>query len=237
MIPKLLKVSLLILISLIIAKPCFSVQKLKCATTNYPPYSIFDKSTDTFTGLDLDIVLPLFEQLGIEVDIVNLPWARLKKEIPKGDYDCYFSLGKFKDREQFLEYSNLPMHITSIAIFYIENQGGIDFSKKIVGVHRGINIHENIPPTYGIQSSTVHKLPSNEVLFKMLYTGRVDAVVTNKVVGKYILKQMDVNFSVDILDIEEYKLPVYLAFRKGVVDISQVNKMLLKIKTSTPSKL
>lgn len=231
------KLSLAIFFSFFIMKPSISAQKLTCATTHYPPYTIFDELTNTFSGLDNDIINPLFEQLEIDVTIVYLPWARLKKEIKKGHYDCYFSLGKFEDREKFLEYSNLPTHITTLAIFYPKHKGNIDFSSKIVGIHRGINIPENTPYSYGIQSSTVYKLPSNEVLFQLLQNGRIDAVVTSKVVGEFILKRMDANFSVEILDIEEYQLPVFLAFKKGVIDINNVNNALIKIKKSIHPKL
>tara|TARA_R110001583_G_C5603435_1_gene404686 strand:+ start:427 stop:1143 length:717 start_codon:yes stop_codon:yes gene_type:complete len=226
------KLILILLLSFFITKTCFSGQKLTCATTNYPPYTIFDESTKTFSGLDIDIIAPLFKQLKIDVEIVNLPWIRLKKEIKKGSYDCYFSLGRFEDREEFLDYSNLPTHITTIAIFYPKHQKKIDFSNKIVGVHRGINIHENIPFSYGLKSSTIYKLPSNDVLFKMLKNGRVDAVITSKLVGEYISNRLDTNLSVEVVDIEEYKLPVYLAFKKDVIDINNINKVLLKIKNS-----
>ena len=224
------------IIFILMTKSAFSAQKLTCATTHYPPYTIFDESTQTFSGLDVDIIAPLFEQLDIDVKIVNLPWARLKQEIKSFRYDCYFSLGKFEDRESFLEYSNSPTHITSIAIFYPKNLEKIDFSIKTVGVHRGINIHKDIPSSYGLQSSTFHKLPSNEVLFKMLQSGRVDAIVTSEVVGEYFSKNIFPDFSVEKLTIDEYELPVYLAFKKGVVDINKVNHALFKIKASIKNK-
>jgi ABC-type amino acid transport substrate-binding protein len=70
----------------------------------------------------------------------------------------------------------------------------------------------------------------------MLQSGRVDAVVTNKVVGEYILSGLDTNLAVKAIEIEEYKLPVYLAFKKDVIDINNVNAALLKIKNSIVQK-
>ncbi|WP_170246324.1 substrate-binding periplasmic protein [Colwellia hornerae] len=230
------KLSLTIFFVLFITKPSFSAQKLTCATTHYPPYTVFNESTKTFSGSDIDIITPLFEQLKIDVKIINLPWARLKKEIKKNRYDCYFSVGKFEYREKFLEYSNLPTHITTIAIFYPKHGSAIDFKNKTVGVHRGINIHKNIPASYGLESAIFHQLPSNEVLFDMLQNGRIDAIVTSKVVGEYIYKNMEANFDLAVLDIEKYKLPVYLAFKKDVIDISKVNNVLLKMKAATLPK-
>ena len=63
----------------------------------------------------------------------------------------------------------------------------------------------------------------------MLHRKRVDAVVTSKAVGEYILKNQYKAFDIGVLDINEYRLPVYLAFKKGVLDINLVNKTLLAI--------
>jgi len=230
------KFRLIILFSLLFSNNSFAGKTLICATTHYPPYTIFDESNNTFTGLDMAIINPVFKQLQLEVKIVNIPWARLKKEIDKNTYDCYFSLAKLQNREQFLEYSNIPTHITRISIFHPKNKQNIDFSNKKVGIHRGINFHQDILSFYGLQHSVFHKLPSNEILFQMLHHQRVDAVVTSKAVGEYILKNQYADFAVDILDIAEYKLAVYLAFKKGVVDISTVNKALFKIINSPKTK-
>ncbi|MBA6224895.1 transporter substrate-binding domain-containing protein [Colwellia sp. MB02u-18] len=224
------KFTLVILLSLLIPNHSFAaVKTLTCATTHYPPYTIFDQSNDRFTGLDMAIIDPVFKQLNYDVKIVNIPWARLKKEIKKNTYDCYFSLAKLKDREQFLEYSNKPTHISRISIFYPENLQTSDLSGKKVGVYRGINFHQDILSFNGLRTSDFHELPSNEVLFQMLSLKRLDAVVTSKVVGKYILQNQYVDFKVEVLDIAEYKLPVYLAFKKGVIDINRVNTVLLKV--------
>lgn len=224
------KFFLFILLILLISTHSFAAEKtLTCATTHYPPYTIFDKSNNTFTGLDMAIIDPVFKQLNLDIKIVNLPWIRLKQEIKKNTFDCYFSLAKINDRELFLEYSNIPTHITTISIFHSKKLKNNDFSNKQVGIHRGINFHLDILAHYNLQHADFHRLPSNEILFKMLQRKRIDAVVTNKVVGEYILKNQYADFDVGVLEINEYRLPVYLAFKKGVIDINSVNKALFNI--------
>lgn len=214
-----------------------ALNKITCATTHYPPYTIFNKSSQTFTGLDMAIITPLFIQLNYDVKIINLPWARLKKEIVKNTYDCYFSLAKFKYREETLEYSSIPTHVTRVSIFHPKKEKNISFKNKNVGIHRGINFHNDILSFYDLRDAKFHRLPSNKALFQMLYRRRIEAVVTSKLVGEYILANQYANFSVDVLDIEEYKLPVYIAFKKGVVNISQVNEALTKILNETEPKV
>ncbi|MDG1750629.1 MAG: transporter substrate-binding domain-containing protein [Thalassotalea sp.] len=215
-----------------IANNAFAQQSMICATTHYPPYTIFDESTSSFTGLDMDIINPLFEQLNLKLKVINLPWARLKREIKNNKYDCYFSLGKFQDREVFLDYPTTPTHITKIALFYPAQQGHIDFENKVIGVHRGINNYKDISSSYGLDLSTIHKLPTNEVLFQMLHSNRINAVVTSKVVGEFILKTHYPAFDVNTVEVKEYRLPVYVAFKKGIIEMKLVNEALHNLKTN-----
>jgi len=53
--------------------------------------------------------------------------------------------------------------------------------------------------------------------------------MTNKIVGEHILKTQYEGFFVNALELKTYKIPVYLAFKKGVVDIDKVNNTLFKI--------
>lgn len=225
--------NLVLFFSLVLAKHAIADEKLTCVTTHYPPYTIFDKEKKTFIGSDIELLLLVFKNLGIELEIINLPWVRLKQEIKKSNYDCYFSLGKFPSRETYLDYTSIPLHVTKIAVFSPQEVGKknsvLDLSKKVVGVHRGIDVHLDIANSYKVDNATIYKLPSNEALFKMLSFERVDAIVTSKGVGMYLLANQFPKLKVNISDITDYKLPAYLAFRKEVIDINRVNKALLKI--------
>jgi ABC-type amino acid transport substrate-binding protein len=138
----------------------------------------------------------------------------------------------------------VPTHVTKIAIFYRKSEGlpETNFSQKVVGIHRGIILYRDILQKFGIHESTLHKLPSNDVLFEMLALQRFDVVVTSKDEGEYILRkhhskieiqiQIQIQIQIEKLVIDDYQLPVYLAFRKGVVDIKRVNEALLKVTNS-----
>ncbi len=239
MVSKIIAILNLTLLYLLIGiNPSLATQKLSCATTHYPPYTSFDESKREFYGLDMRIINPLFKSLRLDIEIVNLPWARLKTEMSKSNYDCYFLLGKLEDREEYLNYVSTPMHVTKIAIFYPEGEDNkkLNFSRKIVGVHRGINFHEDILDLYNLKFSKIYKLPSNEIMFSLLNLGKVDVVVTGKVVGEDILKNRFPKFGVTVTEVVGYELPTYLAFRKGVIDIDVVNKELLGIIKTVTTK-
>lgn len=223
--------NLLILFAFLISFNSTAQDTLKCATTHYPPYTIYDAKNNTFSGLDMDILNKLSKNLEVKFSVDNLPWSRLKNEISKGRYDCYFSLGKFKNREKYLEFTSEPMHITKVAIFYTK---GIPFEEtnfngKEIGVHRGINLHKEIKLPHNLAQANIRKLHSNEALFEMLRLNRLEAVITSYEVGKYLLKVSSIENSFTALVIDSYELPVFLAFRKNKVDISKFNTALKKI--------
>ncbi|GHE90684.1 hypothetical protein GCM10011501_20110 [Thalassotalea profundi] len=177
------------------------------------------------------IINPLFENLNLTIKVKNLPWARLKEEIKHNKFDCYFSLAKFSDRELHLTYTEIPIHITQLAIFYTKpnETNKMNFSDHIIGIQNGIDIDKDIPEKYGISEAKIHRTGSNENLFKMLSLNRVNAVITNKVVGENILKNNYSALAVKQLVIEEYQLPVYLAFHKNTLDVNKVNLALSKL--------
>ena len=67
----------------------------------------------------------------------------------------------------------------------------------------------------------------------MLVAERVDVAITSQIVGEYLLQNQHPNFKVDVHVIKNYELPVYIAFRKGTINISKVNKELNKIKIAS----
>ncbi|GAA0814573.1 transporter substrate-binding domain-containing protein [Colwellia asteriadis] len=209
----------------------FGHSTLKCATTHYPPYTIYNPKNNTFSGLDMDIIYELSNKLDVSFSIDNLPWSRLKSEISKGNYDCYFSLGKFKDREEYLEFTSIPMHITKVAIFYTKGVlfEDINFTEIEIGVHRGINLHKEVKLPQNFETANIRKIQSNEALFEMLRLNRLGAVVTSYEVGKYILKSKSIEDNFSTLVIEGYELPVYLAFTKNKVDVNKFNSALRKL--------
>ena len=87
--------------SLLLAAPS---KTLRCVTTHYPPFTIFDEKSDTFTGLDIEYLTFIERNLNLKIDVIHLPWARVKKEMALGYYDCYFSLANTEERAKYLDF-------------------------------------------------------------------------------------------------------------------------------------
>ncbi len=206
-------------------------QKIECVTTHFPPYAIYDDASQTFSGMDVDIVNHLASTLNWQLKIRYLPWARIKKGIDNQEFECVFSLAKTPLREQQLTFTQLPMHTTEYAVFtkapwqvkHLQELNG-----KLLGVKRGITPAREVQDK--IDAGDVHAIYANddEALFTMLEKGRIDAIVTNRLVGRYVAKQLGVK-RLKSYTLETVWLPTFLAFKPGVVKIKEINNAMLAL--------
>jgi cyclohexadienyl dehydratase len=61
---------------------------LRVGTTgDYRPFSYFDKTTSTFTGLDIDMAQGLGKALGVKVEFVQTAWPQLMKDFEADNFD------------------------------------------------------------------------------------------------------------------------------------------------------
>lgn len=54
--------------SLLLAAPN---KTLRCATTHYPPFTIYDDETHTFTGIDIDYLAFIERNLNLNIEVVH----------------------------------------------------------------------------------------------------------------------------------------------------------------------
>ncbi|MGS2721608.1 substrate-binding periplasmic protein [Paraglaciecola aestuariivivens] len=201
--------------------------KVLCATTHYPPYSIYDASTYTFSGSDTVIMQALAKQFGWNMQIVNLPWSRLKATLGTQDYDCYFSLGDFPERRELVVYTEHPLHLTRFAYFHRKNS---QFEEnKNIGIVRGIALPELMESKWQLQNEPLVPLKNNKALVDMLLKERIDSFVTNKAAGLYEIEKSAGADKITYRAFDEFTLPVYLVFSKSFAqqeDLEQINQWL-----------
>jgi len=56
-------------------------------TGDYKPFSYFDKTTDKFTGFDVDMAEALGKALGVKVEYVHTAWPQLMKDFESDKFD------------------------------------------------------------------------------------------------------------------------------------------------------
>ncbi|MDP5131613.1 MAG: transporter substrate-binding domain-containing protein [Paraglaciecola sp.] len=209
-----------------------TVKEMVCLTTHYPPYTIYREKQRDFVGRDMHYLNQLASRLNWHLTVLNFPWGRVKLEIEKDQYNCIFSLAYNQRRSEFLDYTAHPLHVTQYAVFYAKQHAQIqqkNLAGKVVAVLRGIPLDEHVLNKYGLGQATIIYLDSNETLLEILTTGRVDASVLNDEVGRFLLERSSFKHNIDSFVVSEFELPVYLAFRKGTVDMPVIDATLTQI--------
>lgn len=211
--------------SLLLAAPN---KTLRCATTHYPPFTIYDDETHTFTGIDIDYLAFIERNLNLNIEVVHLPWARIKKEMTLGYYDCYFALANNTERAQYLEFTTEPLHTTQFGLFSTQKANlNNDLSNSRIAMLRGVKLPSVLAKEYNIkQSNFMHSL-STKATFDLLNKQRVDYAITNYQAGLWYSKGYK---NIYAKQLEGYALPVYIAFKHGVVDTALIDEQIKRYK-------
>lgn len=202
---------------------------LRCATTHYPPFTIYDEQTNTFSGLDIEYLRFIERNLNLNIDVVHLPWARIKKEMTLGYYDCYFSLANNKERTQYLDFTSEPLHITQFGLFgkTKEQLNTTDLSAARIAMLRGVALPNIIAAHYNIDDSNLMRSLSTKATFELLDKNRVDYAITNYQAGLWYAKN---HKNITARQLNEFALPVYIAFKHGVINTKLVDEQIIRFK-------
>ena len=208
---------------------------LQLVTGDFPPYvgSEFEKG-----GITSEIVTSVFAQLGEQVHIDFKPWQRGYLETLHGLYLATFPYTKNKEREQTLYFSdpmyNLKESFFTLSSAHINYQTITDLTNLIICKPLGYNL-------FGLKAlrdnNIIHLAQPKSMrhCFKMLKLGRVDIVMTSKVIAQLLINEIfaDKN-DVTMLEKSFTKTAHYLVIPKtnpqGKQIIASFNTALAKLK-------
>lgn len=209
---------------------------IECATTHYPPFTSF--TDDIPSGYDTEIVIKLAKALNFNVKIYNVPWGRLKQSISQGVFDCFFSLAYEDERAKYLQYLSAPTHITKYSIFSLNAMALSErnLTGKIIGLHRGIPLPGELIKKLNLKERNIFYFTSESELIGALVMQRIDAFITNNIVGRFYLSELNQQKLVFESEITGYELPVFITFKGGAVGPDEANRALGKILMEIESK-
>ncbi len=160
-------------------------RKLEIATTEYPPY--YGKDLEN-GGFMTEIVVEVLKRAGYDAEIKFLPWKRALEGTKAGKYDGLYTVWYRKEREEWFVYSN-PIPPANEIGFYKRKDKDISFKTNedlkpyTIGVTRGYAL----PPGFDQASLKISRVKDDEVSLRKLHKGRVDMVLTDKILGKFII--------------------------------------------------
>ena len=93
------------------AEPC----TLRVGWEPYAPFTFADDNGEA-TGADIDMIEAIADAIGCTIVPVELPWARILREVEQGTLDLSTSTSRTPEREQWALFSQ-PYRETEIAIY------------------------------------------------------------------------------------------------------------------------
>ncbi len=207
----------LLLFSLLLVPSAHALEKLKCATTgNFSPLNfIQDKK---LVGIDVDQFNQAARRLNLDVDLISLPFTRLLKQMEEGALDCMFSAFKTPEREIYMDFTTVPIHVSSL-VFFEKAGSNITFNTLkdlkglTVGLVRGFKSSAEFDEAVEQGVLNVEYVSNIEQNFQKLSFGRLDLVLVNRHVGGNILKKLHMT-DIHTLDVPLIAQPAYLTFAK-----------------------
>jgi len=183
---------------------------------DYPPYCLVDEKGNA-TGFSVDLFKASAEAVGLEVYIKIGLWNIIKQDLAQGKIDALPLVGKTPEREEIFDFT-MPYLSLHGAVFVREDTSGINSTKDLknreIVVMKGDNaeefvLRENI-------STKIFTTRTYEEAFKELAAGKYDALITQRIMGIELLKQLGIR-SVKPLDwvVPEFRQDFCFAVQKG----------------------
>jgi polar amino acid transport system substrate-binding protein len=188
-----------------------AAETVTLACNEFPPHKM-RSSPDGLPGFDVEILQQAFARVGTRVTTHFMPWKRALSEVRTGNADGLCSCSRHPDRDSWLRYSDV-MGTVGIGVFVKPGLEPETFKswKNLatlkVGVVRAYNLHQELKA-----SGLVPKAVNNDTQgVKMLLKQRLDAFVTFRDTGLYILAQEKTNPGINYRELRSS--PYFACFR------------------------
>lgn len=207
-----------LLIALFIA--CLSTlahaEKLRIVTDPWPPY-VYQENGQT-KGIDYEVTAEVFKRLGIEVEWQFLPWKRCLAMIEQGLADGILDIFQTEQRNAQLFYPSEPLSHVEFVLFQANAR---PHAVKQLDDLKGLTVGTAPGYSYGsafADSSDFKRepAPTLEANLGKLQLGRIDLLITDRRVGRYLVSTLGLEQQVSELPLVVNRQAQYLAVRRNV---------------------
>lgn len=191
-------------------------EKLRIVTEPWAPYVYDDNGTPR--GLDYETTVIVFQRLGIDVEWQFLPWKRCLAMLEQGQADGALDIFHSRERDAMLLYPEEPLSEVDFVLFYANAR---PHPFQTLDDLRGLTIGTSPGYLYGAQFSestlfTQEPAPTHEANFGKLLRGRIDLLITDRRVGRHLLKELGLSGQISQAPTVVSRQPQFLAVRRGV---------------------
>ncbi|MEZ8101511.1 substrate-binding periplasmic protein [Vibrio bivalvicida] len=197
-----------------------SSTSIQLVTLDYPPYIVSKKGE--LTGVAVELVETVFDELNVPITIEVLPWARALSNVEFGRADAIFTAFKNPTREKFADYSHEILFTQNISLVVKANSkiSSYDFLVRDVS---DIAICAVNRVSYGKKMDALLANGRFRLVFwrnrtedcaRLVRTGRADVWVNNDFGARSILASEQMEEVLEILSPPIEATPSYIAFSK-----------------------
>lgn len=192
------------------------MRSITCVSTVYEPFVI--QQNGQIRGIDIDVVKAVGNKIKVNFEFALKPWKRIGNRMKKGQEDCVIAYFKTPDREPYMHYTRVPLHITKYTLF-INRKKAFTFSslKDLYGLSIAVNRGFKTTPAFTLAVAEKRikqvNVQADKQSFGLLQKQRIDSVLTNYHVGSYIVKREGFDQVIPI-DPPLSSTPAYVVFAK-----------------------
>ena len=172
------------------ALPPVQHTSLKCGTNSFPPFGY--EHEGRAAGVEVDLVKEMGRRLGIAVEVDIYPWPRMLKMMQNGQLDCMFAAFYTPEREQYMSYTRMPIHVSRLALYtrkdrVFEFRALEDLKGKRIGILRDFKTVAVLDQRLDEGFADVIYGKDFNQLFDLLEADRVEVVIVNHHVGDHLI--------------------------------------------------
>jgi polar amino acid transport system substrate-binding protein len=186
------------------------------------------------SGPAADIIRHICSDMHISCSFNLLPWPRAQQEVREGLAQGLFVIGWNAERATWLYFS--PPILTTEYGFFVRNDNPLQFKDVAdvqgyrVGVYGPSNTSKALEKIQAqVPDMTIEMRPDDEAGFKKLALGRVDAVFSNRDVGKYLIAKLGLQ-NIHYAGVQQ-QLHYYIGFSQQFTDKRLVNQFNTTFRT------
>lgn len=191
-------------------------EKLRLVTEPWAPYVMVDGQEAS--GLDYEMTTIVFKRLGIEVQWQFLPWKRCLLMLEQGEADGALDIFKVAERDDLLLYPSEPLSQINWVLFQANARPHpFNSLQDLTGLTIGVSPGYLYSPEFDTSTLFIREpAPTHEANFGKLARGRVDLVVTERLVGQQMIDKLKLRDEISEVPNVIARRDLYLAVRRNV---------------------
>lgn len=165
---------------------------------NFPPMG-FKNEKSQIDGFDIDMAKEVSKRLGREVEFKPIDWSSKEAELKSGRIDVLWNGLNITDKRKENMLFSEPYMEAKQLIFIPQGspiKGQADLAGKAIGLQSASTAEENLDadPQFKASLKEVKAYPDCIAAMMDLEAGRLDAIITDEVVGRYYMSKKEGKF-------------------------------------------